>query len=161
MKKTNEEKIGAEELTKRRMILEQQRNHLKEMKKRSRLEPVMSEQVKQEFQNIEQLCQAANKLGFIPVDPSKCEVVVPPVVLKKKTTLMIMLKNKNNNHVSNSSEELNVFIKNIRDDKAIEVIPIKEVGGGRYVASLTVSRCGYYMISIIVDGHHIAGSPYK
>jgi len=83
------------------------------------------------------------------------------VIVKKKTTLMIMLKNNNNNPVSESSEELNVFIKNIRDDNAIEVIPIKEVGSGRYEASLTVSRCGYYMISIIVNGHHIADSPYK
>jgi len=72
-----------------------------------------------------------------------------------------MLKSKNNNPISDISEELDVFIKNIRDDKAIEMIPIKEVGGGIYEASLTVSRCGYYMISIIVDGHHIAGSPYK
>jgi len=83
------------------------------------------------------------------------------VIVKKKTTLMIVLKNKNNNPVSESSEELNVLIKNIRDDTAIEVIPIKEVGGGRYETSLTINRCGYYMISIIVDGHHIAGSPYK
>jgi len=161
MTKTNEEKIRAEELTKRRMILEQQSDHLKEMKKRSRQVPVMNEQVEQEFGNIEQLCQAVNKLGSIPVDPSKCEVVIPPVIVKKETTLMILLKNKNNNPVSESSKELNVFIKNIRDDKVIGVKAIKEVGGGRYEASLTVSRCGYYMISIIVDGHHIAGSPYK
>jgi len=160
MKKTNEEKIRAEKLTKRRMILEQQSDRLNEMKKRSRLEPVMNEQVEQEFKNIEQLSQAVNKLGFIPVDPSKCEVVIPPVIVKK-TTLMIMLKNKNNNPVTESSEELNVLIKNIRDDKAIEVIPIKEVDGGRYEGSLTISRCGDYMISIIVDGHHTAGSPYK
>jgi len=83
------------------------------------------------------------------------------VIVKKKTILMIMLKNKNNNPVSGSNEELNVLIKNIRDDKAIEVISIKEAGGGRYEASLTVNRCGYYMISIIAEGHHIAGSPYK
>jgi len=81
--------------------------------------------------------------------------------VKKKTTLMIMLKNKNNNPVCESSEELNVLIKNIRDDKAMEMMPIKEVGGGRYEASFTVNRCGYYMISIMVDRHHIAGSPYK
>ena len=37
MKKTNEEKMRAEELTKRRMILEQQSDHLKEMKKRSKI----------------------------------------------------------------------------------------------------------------------------
>ena len=76
-------------------------------------------------------------------------------------TLMIMLKNKNNNLVTNCSEELNVFIENVRDSKAIQVRPIKKVGGGRYDTSFTINRCGYYMISIIVDGHHIQGSPYK
>ena len=72
---------------------------------------------------------------------------------------MIMLKNKNNNPVS--SEELKVSIENIRDGKAIQVRAIKKVGDGRYEASFTATRCGYYMISIIVDGHHIPGSPYK
>ena len=74
---------------------------------------------------------------------------------------MIMLKNKNDNPVTNSSKELNVFVENSSDDKALQVRPIKEVGGGRYEATFTASRCGYYMISIIVDGHHIPGSPYK
>ena len=74
---------------------------------------------------------------------------------------MIMLKNKNNNPVTNTSEELNVVLENIRDDKAIQVRAIKEVSDGRYEASFTATRCGYYMISIIVDGHHIPGSPYK
>ena len=161
MKNTDEGKMRAEELTKRRMILEQQSDHLKEMKKRSRLQPVASEQAEPEFENIEQLCETINKLGCIPVDPSKCEVVIPPVIVKKKTTLMIMLKNKNNNPVTDASKQLNVFIENIRGNEAIQVGPIKEVGGGRYEASFTASRCGYYMISIIVDGHHIPGSPYK
>ena len=161
MKNTDEGKMRAEELTKRRMILEERSDHLKEMKKRSKLKPwpVMNEQKEVEFKNIEQLLQAVNKLGYIPVDPSKCEVVIPPVIVKKTTTLMIMLKNKNAN--TDASKELNVFIENIRDGEAIQVGPIKEVGGGRYEASFTASRCGYYMISIIVDGHHIPGSPYK
>ena len=161
MKNTDEGKMRAEELTKRRMILEQRSDHLKEMKKRSRLQPVMSEQAEPEFENIEQLCETINKLGCIPVDPSKCEVVIPPVIVKKKTTLMITLKNKNNNPVTDASKQLNVFIENTRDGEAIQVRTIKEVGGGRYEASFTASRCGYYMISIIVDGHHIPGSPYK
>ena len=161
MKKTNEEKMRAEELTKRRMILEQRSDHLKEMKNRSRLEPVMSELAEAEFKNVELLYEAVNKLGFIPLEPSKCEVVIPPVIVKKKTTLMIMLKNKNNNPVTNSSEELNVLIENMRGNESIQVRAIKEVGGGRYEASFTASRCGYYMISITVDGHHIPGSPYK
>ena len=158
MKNTGEGKMRAEELTKRRMILEQQSDHLKEMKKRSRLQPVTSEQAQPEFEDIEQLCEAVSKLGYIPLDPSKCEVVIPPVIVKKKTTLMIMLKNKNANPVTDASKELNVFIENIRGGEAIQ---FKEVGGGRYEASFTANRCGYYMISIIFDGHHIPGSPYK
>ena len=118
------------------------------MKKRSRLEPVMSEQAKPEFENKEQLLQAVNKLGYIPLDPSKCEVVIPPVIAKKKTTLMIMLKNKNNNPLTDGSKELNVFIENIRGGEAIQVSAIKEVRGGRYEASFTASICGYY------DIHH-------
>ena len=163
MKKTNEEKMRAEELTKRRMILEQRSDHLKEMKKRSKLKPwpVMSEQKEVRFENLHHLHQEVNKLGYSPVDPSKCEVVIPPVIVKKTTTLMIMLKNKNNNPVTNCSEELNVFIENVRDGQAIQVRPMKEVGGGRYDTSFTINRCGHYMISIIVDGHHIPGSPYK
>ena len=111
--------------------------------------------------NVEQLCDAVGKLGYIPLEPSKCEAVIPPVIVKKKTTLTIMLKNKNNNPVTDASKELNVLIENIKDEEAIQVRAIKEVGGGRYEASFTASRCGYYMISIIVDGHHIPGSPYK
>ena len=161
MKNIDEGKMRADELTKRRMILEQRSDHLKEMKNRSRLEPVMSEQAKPEFDNIEQLSQTIRLLGYIPLDPRKCEVIIPPVIVKKKTTLMIMLKNKNNNPVTDASKELKVFVENIRDGEAIQVRAIKEVGGGRYEASFTASRCGYYMISIIVDGHHIPGSPYK
>ena len=161
MKNTVEGKMRAEELTKRRMILEQRSDYLKEVKKRSKLEPVMSEQVEPEFENIEQLSQTIKMLGYIPLDPSKCEAVIPPVIVKKKTTLMITLKNKNNNPVTDTSKELNVFIENIRDGEAMQVRTIKEVGVGRYEASFTASRYGYYMISIIVDGHHIPGSPYK
>ena len=161
MKNTASRKMRFEELTKRRMILEQRSDHLKEMKQRSRLEPVMSEQAVIQSDIIEQLCQAVNKLGDNPLEPSKCEVVIPPVIVKKKTTLMIMLKNKNNNPVTDASKELNVFIENIRVGEAIQVRSIKEVGGGRYEASFTAGRCGYYMISVIVDGRHIPGSPYK
>ena len=120
----------------------------------------MGEQIEPEFENIEPLCSAVNRLKLIPVEPSKCKVLIPPVIVKKKTILMTMLKNKNDNLVINSSEELNVFIDKNRDGKATQARAIKEVGDGRYEVSFTAIRCGYYMISIIVDGHHIPGSPY-
>ena len=161
MKTTAAAKMRSEELTKRRLILERRSDHLKQMKQRSRLEPVMSEQAEIQFDNIEQLFQAVNKLGYTSLEPSKCKVVISPVIVTKKTTLMIMLKNKNNNPVTDASKKLKVFVENIRDGEAMQVTAIKEVGGGRYEASFTASRCGYHMISIIVDGHHIPGSPYK
>ena len=49
MKNTDEGKMRAEELTKRRMILEQRSGHLEEMKKRSTLQPVVNEQAEPQF----------------------------------------------------------------------------------------------------------------
>ena len=74
---------------------------------------------------------------------------------------MITLRNKHNDLVINESEKIMVTILFDKTMESVFVNPIKEVEGGRYEASFTASRCGYYMISIIVDGHHIPGSPYK
>ena len=73
---------------------------------------------------------------------------------------MITLKDHyyNNDFMIDQKELLTVTVLL---DNIIENVFILEVGGGRYEASFTASRCGYYMISIIVDGHHIPGSPYK
>ena len=154
-------KLKGEELKKRRIILEQRRNHLKEVKNKTRLEPVISEQVGPKFDKLSKASQEIRMMQFIPVDQSKCEVVIPPVTVKKKTTLVVTLKNKNSNLMTDSNEGVNIFIKSIRDKKAIQVEPIREVGGGKYEASFTASGIGHYMISIIIYGHHIQGSPYK
>ena len=63
-----------------------------------------------------------------------------------------------NDFVIDQSEKLTVTVES---DKFKEYLYVKEVGSGRYEASFNASRCGYYMISIVVDGHHIPGSPYK
>ena len=160
MKKTHDEKARAEELTKRRIMLEQHRDCLKEMKLRSTTEPVMREQEEPEFKSIKQLCQAVKKLQLIQTDPCKYKVVIPPVIMKKETTLMIMLKNENNFPITNCSERLSVSVMFGNGDSK-NLKPIKEVGDGRYEASFIATRCGYYMISIIVNGYHIPGSPYK
>ena len=159
MKKTIEGKMRVEELVNRRTILEEWSDHL--IKMRPKVEPVRCVQREWKFENVEDLCQAVSKLGFVPVDPSKCEVVIPSVIVKEKATIMITLKDKNDNPVSDGSEEISVFVKNVKGDEAIQVEPIKEVGGGIYEASFTASRCGYYMISIIINEQHIPGSPYR
>ena len=88
-------------------------------------------------------------------------MTIPTVTLKEEATLMITLRDGNNDLVTDESKTLTVTVLFAKTKEYIFVNPIKEVGGGRYEVSFTGSRCGYYMISIIVDGHHIPGSPYK
>ena len=89
-------------------------------------------------------------------------MTIPTVVtVNKEATLMITLRNKHNDLVIDEREKIMVTVLFDKTMESVFVNPIKEVGGGRYEASFTTSRCGYYMISIIVNGHHIPGSPYK
>ena len=83
------------------------------------------------------------------------------MTVNKEATLIITLRDSDNDPVFGISETLTVTVLFDKTMESTFVKPIKEVGGGRYEASFTASRCGYYMISIIVDGHHIPGSPYK
>ena len=87
-------------------------------------------------------------------------MTIPTVTVKMEATLMITLRDRHDFFVTGVSETLTVTVL-FKTKEYIFVKPIKEVGDGRYEASFTASKCGYYMISIIVDGHHIPGSPYK
>ena len=88
-------------------------------------------------------------------------MTIPTVTVKEEATLIITLRDSDNDFMTGKSETLAVTVLFDKTKEFVFVKPIKEVGGGRYEASFTASRCGYYMISIIVDGHHIPGSPYK
>ena len=88
-------------------------------------------------------------------------MTIPVVTVNKEATLMITMKDSYNDFLIDESEKLSVTVLFNKTIEYVSVKPIKEVSGGRYEASFTVSRCGHYTISIIVDGHHIPGSPYK
>ena len=88
-------------------------------------------------------------------------MTIPTVTVNKEATLMITLRNVYNDLVIDEHGKIMVTVLFDKTMESVFVNPIKEVGGGRYEASFTASRYGYYMISIIVDGHHIPGSPYK
>ena len=74
---------------------------------------------------------------------------------------MITLRDSDNDFVTDKSEKLTVIVLVDKTKQYTFIKSIKEVGGGRYEASFIASRHGHYMISIMVDGHHIPGSPYK
>ena len=87
-------------------------------------------------------------------------MTIPTVTVNKEATLMITLRDSDDDFVI-ESEKITVTILFDKIMESVFVKPIKEVGDGRYEASFAASTCGYYMIFIIVDGHHIPGSPYK
>ena len=88
-------------------------------------------------------------------------MTIPTVTVNEEATLMITLRDSDDDFVNGKSEKVTVTILFDKTMEFVFVKPIKEVGGGRYNGLFTASRCGYYMISIIVDGQHIPGSPYK
>ncbi|XP_065917688.1 tripartite motif-containing protein 2-like [Dysidea avara] len=163
LKKTTENKVTTTELVRRRKILEQRQDHLMIMKRRSRLEPAMKEQREVEYGEVERLCEEVTKLGgFLPPDPSKCEVTFPTAmtVMNKVTSLMITLRDVNGDIVDDKSSEVEVSMTT-KTGEAIVVGPVKDVSGGNYTASFTPRTFGDHMISIAVDGQHIPGSPHK
>ncbi|XP_065917752.1 E3 ubiquitin-protein ligase TRIM71-like [Dysidea avara] len=133
------------------------------MKKRSRLEPVMKEQREVEYEEVERLCEEVTKLGgFLPLDPSKCEMTFPTAmtIMTKETSLMVTLRDVNGDIVDDKNSEVNVSVTT-KTGEAIVVGPVKDVNGGNYTVSFTPRTPGDYMISIVVDGQHIPGSPHK
>ena len=151
------------ELVRRRKILERRQDHLMLMKKRSRLEPVMKEQREVEYEEVERLCEEVTKLGgFLPLDPSKCEMTFPTAmtIMTKETSLMVTLRDVNGDIVDDKNSEVNVSVTT-KTGEAIVVGPVKDVSGGNYTVSFTPRTPGDHMISIVIDGQHIPGSPHK
>ena len=149
------------ELVKRRKILERRQDHLMIMKKRSRLEPAINEQREVEYGEVDRLCEEVTKLGGFPLDPSKCEVTFPTAMaMNKETSLIVTLRDVNGDIVDDKSSEVEVSVTT-KTGEAIVVGPVKDISGGNYTVPFTPRTLGDHMISIVVDGQHIPGSPHK
>ena len=161
MKKARENRVTTPELVRRRKILEQRQDHLMLMKKRSRLEPVM-EQKEVEYVEVEHLCEEVNKLGRFSLDPSKCEVTFPTAmtVMNKESLLMVTLRDVNGDTVDDRSSEVKVSVVT-KTAGAIFLGPVKDISGGNYTVSFTPTTLGDHVMSAVVDGQHIPGSPHK
>ena len=158
MKKTREEEtLKVVDLMNKRKILEQRRDHLMMMKRRSKfkpiknIEPVMKEQEEIMFEGMEQLHREVNKLRPVPLDQSKLNAAIPPLIVNKENSLMIKVSYMNNDLVS---QPLQLSNNN-------EAIAMKELGCGTYKLTFVPRKCGNYMMSIMANGQHIPGSPYK
>jgi len=163
MKKTRENETTTTELVRRRKILERRQDHLMIMKSKIRLEPVTKEQGQVDYEGVERLCEEVTNLGGYPaLDPSKCEVAFPTAmtVLNKDISVMITVRDVNGDDVDNRSSEVEVSMTTSSGETTI-VEPVRDVGGGDYRVSFTPRTLGDLLISVVVDGQHIPGSPHK
>ena len=74
---------------------------------------------------------------------------------------MIAPSDRDNESVIGTDKRLTVTVLYDQTMESVFVKPIKEVCCGKYEASFTCSRCGYYMICIFINGCHLPNSPYK
>ena len=91
---------------------------------------------------------------------SKYEVTIPPVTVNKEATVTVKLRDSNHDVGIGRSEKLSMSVSFDETHEPVMIKPIKDVGDGKYEASFIASRCGHYMISMVIE-HHIQGSLYK
>ena len=95
------------------------------------------------------------------MDFSKCKVLFPAVVvINKQHSLVLTLKDINGNNAVGRASTIQVLVMN-KNFEPVAVKPVLDIGGGNYTVSFTPRTLGDHMISVVVDGKHIPGSPHK
>jgi len=82
------------------------------------------------------------------------------VIINKENSLLLTLKDINGDVVVGKTSAMQVLVMN-KDFEAIAVKPVLDIGGGKYTVSFTPRTLGHHVISVVVDGQHIPGSPHK
>lgn len=123
---------------------------------KSRLDPVMKEQQKVEYENTERLCQEVAKLGGFPFD---CEVTIPEATLNKEVTITIDLQDYYG-VVDDENSRVDVSITT-KMGEAVEVEPVKIDGNSKYAVSFTPRTPGDHSLAVAVNGNQCPGNPYR
>lgn len=88
--------------------------------------------------------------------------MISALVVNHETTITITLRDSDSNPLPDTKGELCVRVEEMTKDTAlITVKQIKDIGNGKYETFFTTNNYGDHMISILVGGKHIPGSPYK
>jgi len=82
------------------------------------------------------------------------------VIINKENTLLLTLKDINGDVVVGKTGAIQVLVMN-KDFETIAVKPVLDIGGGKYTVSFTPGTLGDHVISVLVNGQHIPGSPHK
>ena len=99
--------------------------------------------------------------GSLSLNSSKCKVSFPPVVIiNKENSLVLTLKDINDDNAVGRAGTIQVLVMN-KNFESVTVKPVLDIGGGNYSISFTPTTLGDHVISVVVDGQHIPGSPHK
>ena len=82
------------------------------------------------------------------------------VVINKEQSLVLTLKDIDSDNAIGRANAIQVLVMNKNFEPAA-VKPVQDIGGGNYTVSFTPRTLEDHMISVVVDGQHIEGSPHK
>ena len=155
--------VNKDVLAMKRSMLER-RDKLKEMKSKSKLSPIMKEQVPINLEGMHRVADYISKLGSF-CDAQKCYTTGLKGVLPftcKKHSFTVCLKDFLGNDICNS-KELDVIVQYYNKGRVTEAATIREIGGGSYEASYVCRSVagGSHTVSVQVGGESIPGSPFK
>ncbi len=112
--------------------------------------------------DIQNLCQTKCRLGQIPIDASKCQLVGSPdslsgeILQPASVTLVVRLANgKTTNHVININGRLQSLMKG-----TVIKCNIEKVRYGEYQLQYTPILRGRHVLSVSLNGVHLIGSPF-
>ena len=92
---------------------------------------------------------------------SKCKALFPAVVvINKEHSLVLTIRDINDDNAVGRASTIQVLVMN-KNFEPVAVKPVLDIGGGNYTVSFTPRTLGDHMISVVVDGQHIPGSPHK
>ena len=95
------------------------------------------------------------------MNSSKCKVLFPEVVvINKENSVVLTLKDTNNENAVGKTSTIQVLVMN-KNFESVAVKPVQDIGGGNYSVSFTPTTLGDHVVSVVVDGQHIPGSPHK
>ena len=82
------------------------------------------------------------------------------VVINKEHSLVLTIRDINDDNAVGRASTIQVLVMN-KNFEPVAVKPVQDIGGGNYTVSFTPRTPGNHMVSVIVDGQHIPGSPHK
>ena len=152
--------INKDVLSMKRSMLERS-DKLKEVKSKTKLSPIVKEQVPINLKCMDKIANQISKLGLL-YDSQKCFVtgLKEIVTIGKSNYFVLQLKDFLGNDIS-KTKELDVQVQYCNKSRVTEAATIRNIGDSSYEASYVCKFGGSHTVSVLMGGDHIHGSPFK